>query len=139
MPMIDITKPIHAVPQLSWQGDAGGRVAKVLCVVPGSKCHAVVQIGGYSSPMIFDLSSGFVQGGSLRIENAPPKMVKKNVTLYTAAMRSKYNRIFIVSRVDEFDAHEKEVQKRIKDGATLLRQYRQLLRVEVPEELSAPT
>lgn len=94
---IDITKPIHAVARCLWEGSTATRVAKVLCFVPGSKCHAVVQIDGYSSPMIFDLPSGLIHGCSLRIENAPPKMVKKDVVLHTAVMQSKYNRIFIVS------------------------------------------
>lgn len=139
MQKIDITKPIHAVSQFLWKGAAGTRVAQVLCSVPGSKCYAVVQIDGYSTPQIFDLTSGFVLGGSYRIENTPPKMVKKDITLHTAVMRSTHNRIFVVSRVDDCDAHNKEIQNRIKDGATLLCQYRQLLRVEVPEELSVPT
>lgn len=139
MPKIDITKPVHAVSQFLWKGVAGTRVAQVLCAVPGSKCYAVVQIDGYSTPQIFDLSSGFVLGGSYRIENAPPKMVKKDVVLHTTVMRSTRNRIFVVARVDEQDNHNKEIQSRIKDGATLLRQYRQLVSVEVPEELSVPT
>ena len=136
---IDITKPIHAVARCLWEGSTASRAAKVLCLVPGSKCHAVVQIDGYSSPMIFDLSSGFVQGALHYIENAPPKMVKKNVTLYTAVMRSSRHRIFVVSRVDEPDNHNKEIQKRIKGGSTLLYQFCRPMQVEFPEELSAPT
>ena len=133
---IDITKPIHAVPQFSWRGDAVGRVAKVLCVVPGSKCRAVVHIDGYSSPMIFDLVSGFVQGGNHRIENTPPKMVKKEVTLHTAIMLSQYGRLYTVASLN-LDHFTNQVQKLTKNKSKVLKSYVHSFTVEVPEELSA--
>ena len=136
---IDITKPIHAVTRGLWEGATVTRIAKVLCVVPGSKYHAVVQIDGYFSPMVLDLASGLVQGCSQRIENTPPKMVKKSVTLHTALMISKLGSICSTSTTKGEEHLNKILLSHEKSGSIVLWKQEQELTLEVPEELSALT
>lgn len=132
--MIDLTKPLQVVSDFSEKPTPAEYVM-------GNGFYATVRLksGDASIFATFALSTGEAANpfARSRLENVPPKMVKKTVTIFTAVMLSKPGNIHTITHVDDpGNRHTSVVNASIPAGSTLLKSMKTEVEVEVPEEFS---